>query len=67
MTARRLRPKERIDSDVALALEAIEGRPNPLDDPEMNKVDPDLSSLDLPEGDGFTARRDERRMPQPNP
>jgi hypothetical protein len=40
---------------VALAIAAIEGRPNPLDDAEMAKVNPDRISLDLPERDGRLA------------
>jgi len=52
MTTRKHHPKTLIESDVALVLEAIEGRPNPLDDPEMAAVSPDRTSLDLWDGDG---------------
>ena len=34
---------------VNLAIAAVEGRPNPLDDADLTKVNPDRTSLDLPE------------------
>jgi len=34
---------------VKLAIAAVEGRPNPLDDADLTKVNPDPTSLDLPE------------------
>jgi hypothetical protein len=34
---------------VNLAIAAVEGRPRPLDDADLNKVNPDRTSLDLPE------------------
>ncbi len=49
---RKLQPKKGQESAVALAIAAVEGRPNPLDDPEMAKVNPHPGSLDLPDGDG---------------
>lgn len=32
---------------VKLAIAAVEGRPNPLDDADLTKVNPDRTSLDL--------------------
>jgi hypothetical protein len=49
---RNLQRKKSRMTDVELALAAIEGRPNPLDDPEMAEVNPDPTSLDLPQEDG---------------
>ena len=40
--------KRPAESDVQMAI-AIEGRPNPLEDPEMSEVSPDPGSLDLPD------------------
>ena len=35
---------------MSLAIAAVEGRPNPLDDPALAPVDPAPTSLDLPDG-----------------
>jgi hypothetical protein len=43
------RPRKPEQSAVEMALAAIEGRPSPLDDADMETVNPDPSSLDLPE------------------
>ena len=50
MAVRKPQPEGLKEPDVDLAIAAIEGRPNPLDDPEMAKVHPDRTSLDLPPG-----------------
>jgi hypothetical protein len=55
MAFRKPLPRRRKECPVALAIAAIEGRPNPLDDAEMAKVNPDRISLDLPEKDGRLA------------
>jgi hypothetical protein len=34
---------------VKLAIAAVEGRPSPLDDADLTTVNPDRTSLDLPE------------------
>ncbi|MGD0696531.1 MAG: hypothetical protein ABSB82_17055 [Terriglobia bacterium] len=49
MMARYLQPEEPKQSALEMALAAIEGRPNPLDDAEMAKVSTEPGSLDLPE------------------
>lgn len=48
MATRRPKLRKPNECAVELAIAAIEGRPNPLDDPEMVKVHPDRTSLDLP-------------------
>ncbi len=52
MAVRKAQPRKPEQSAVDLAIAAIEGRPNPLDDPEMAKVSPDRTSLDLPDERG---------------
>lgn len=49
MVAKNQRCKKAEQSAIEMALAAIEGRPNPLDDPELRKVSPDPTSLDMPE------------------
>jgi hypothetical protein len=51
MVTRNLQRKKSRMTDVELALAAIEGRPNVLDDPEMAAVSPEPTSLDLPDRD----------------
>jgi hypothetical protein len=53
MAVRKAQPRKPEQSAVDLAIAAIEGRPNPLD-MDMTGIDPDPTSLDLPqEGDGY--------------
>jgi hypothetical protein len=52
MKIRKPQRKIPIRSVVRMAIATVEGRPNPLDDPEMAKVNPHPGSLDLPDEDG---------------
>jgi hypothetical protein len=49
MTANSPKLKRSMRTDVNLAIAAVEGRPNPLDDADLTKVNPDRTSLDLPD------------------
>jgi rubrerythrin len=49
MTAHSPKPKRSMRAAVRLAIAAVEGRPSPLDDAELTEVNPDRTSLDLPE------------------
>jgi hypothetical protein len=49
MTANSPKPKRSMRTAVNLAIAAVEGRPSPLDDADLAKVNPNRTSLDLPD------------------
>ena len=49
MTANSPKLKRSMKTALNLAIAAVEGRPSPLDDADLAEVNPDRTSLDLPE------------------